>query len=216
MLTVTTVATTTALTTLETVKSDLGITATDEDTYIERAILRVTELVCNHLRVSEADNGTVTIGRETLSKRFDLVNATNNLFMPRWLPRNWVMTIGSVTENDVLLAATDYRLISGGMLQRMSDDVQTEWPTGQIMVVHTAGWLLPNDSGRDMPHVIEDAAIGLIKLARLDKTRDPTLRSEDILSGLYSYQRFAPSDIPGGMPIDIAAMLEPYVNRTVV
>ena len=214
MLTVTTAAATTALTTLETVKSDLAITTTDEDSYIERAILRVTELICNHLGVAAADNGTSTIGRETLSERFDLVNSRDNLILSRYLPRNWVITIGSVTENDdAALATTEYRLSSGGLLQRMSDDVQTSWPTGKIVIAYTAGWLLPNDSGRDMPQIIEDATIAMVKMARLDKTRDPTLRGENILEGLYAYTRFNPSDIPGGMPPDVAVMLEPYVNH---
>lgn len=115
----------------------------------------------------------------------------------------------------MLLTTDEYRLVSGGLLQRMSDDVQTCWSSSKIIVVLTAGWLLPNDSGRDMPQVIEDAAIGLIKCVRLNKTRDPSLRSENILEGLYAYTLFAPSDIPGGMPTDIAAMLEPYVNRII-
>lgn len=215
MLTVVTAAETTKLTTLESVKDDLAITGTDEDTFLEKAISRASEFIVNHLKVGSADDGSVTIGRETLSERFDLDGSAPHLLFSRIVPRAWPCTVVSVTEGETLLAASEYRLEAGGLLRRMSSDTPSDWPSGKVVAVYTAGWALPGDTGRNMPQVLEDAAIGLIKQARLNRTRDQTLRSENILEGLYSYTLFAPSDNPGGIPDDIAAMLAPFVNRVV-
>lgn len=213
ILSVSVAAATTALTTLEAVKTDLAIVTADEDAFLEKAILRVTERVNNHVRVASASDGTATLGQETLIDTFRLTNSRSRLILSRVIPRNWPLSIVSVVENDVTLDSDEFEVESGGLLCRLSGSSRSCWSCGTTVVTYTAGWLLPNDTARNLPQEIEDAAIGLIKLARLDRTRDPTLRQENILDGLYSYQRFAPSDTPGGMPDDIAAALEPYRCR---
>lgn len=213
LITITTAAANTALTTLETVKSDLGIESSDEDSYLGRMIGQVTEQICGHLLVAAADDGTCTLGRESMTQTYRLKSRQENLFISRWLPRNWVMSISAVTENDVVLSDNDFEIdAKTGILTRLSGSRRVCWPCGVIAVDLTAGWLLPDDTGRDLPVSIESAAIAWVKFARANKTRDASLRSENILGGLYSYQLFAPSDMPNAIPADVAKLLEPYVN----
>lgn len=211
MLTVTSAAATTALTTLETVKTALSVSADTEDEFIERQIDGITSrIVSEIIRAMPAVDGTRTIGLETLSQQYRLKARQTSLVIGRWVPQMPV-TILSITEDDTVLETTDYEFNGGeGVLIRLSEDRPICWSASKVVVSLTAGWLLPGDTGRNLPQNIEDAAIELIKLARFNRTRDPTLRQENILEGLYSYQLFAPSDAPGGIPENVAALLAPY------
>lgn len=73
MLTVTSAAATTALTTLETVKTALSVSADTEDEFIERQIDGITSrIVSEIIRAMPAVDGTRTIGLETLSQQYRL------------------------------------------------------------------------------------------------------------------------------------------------
>ncbi len=211
MLTVTSPAASTALTTLETVKSALSVSTNTEDEFIERQIIGVTtRIVGEIIRVMAASDGTRTIGQETLSQQFRLKSRQESLVVGRWVPQMPVTILG-ITEDDTALETTDYEFDAGqGILSRLGEDKPICWSASKIVVSLTAGWLLPADGGRNLPQNIEDAAIELIKLTRFNRTRDTTLRSENILDGLYSYQLFAPSDAPGGIPENVAALLAPF------
>jgi len=207
MLTVTTAATSTNLTTLDAVKDDLGLTSTDEDDYIESLIERVSLDICGIVGAAVAEDGTVTLGRETLVKTFRLNGAYSKLL----LPRAPTVSITSVVADGDTLVAADYEVSKvSGLLTQLSDDDPISWDNDKVVVTYVAGWLLPDDTGRNLPLDIEAAAIALVKLARFNRTRDPTLKSENILEGLYSYQLFAPDDFKSGVPVDIMQKLNRY------
>lgn len=209
MLTVASPAASTALTTLDTVKAALSISNDVDDEFIERQIAGISQrIVSEILCIMPAVDGTRTIGAEALTQQYRLKSAQNCLVIGRWIPQMPV-TISGVVEDGTALDAADYEF-NGGMLIRLSDDKPTCWSASKIVVSLSAGWLLPEDTGRNLPPNIEDAAIELIKIARFNRTRDPTLRQENILEGLYSYQLFAPSDAPGGIPENVAALLAPF------
>lgn len=210
MLTVSSVAEATALTTLEELKAQLSITATDEDAYLESQITRSSAAICTYLNVAAATDGSRTLGRETLIETFRLDKYQPELVLARYP----VTSIASVVEDGTTLTAAEYEVRSGGVLVKLTtDDDETCWPPLKVVVTYTAGWLLPDQDGRTLPEDIEDAAIGLIKAVRFNRTRDPNLRGENILESLYSYTLFAPSENKDGiMPADVASLLEPYRN----
>jgi hypothetical protein len=51
----------------------------------------------------------------------------------------------------------------------------------------------------------------LVKATRFSRSRDPALRSENILEGLYSYTLFDSFKTEGNIPPPVAAKLDPYV-----
>jgi hypothetical protein len=97
-----------------------------------------------------------------------------------------VTAVSSVVEDGTSLALnTDFRLVGGGMLERMADDTLVCWSTGKIVVSWTAGWSLP----AEVPAELEGQVIEQVKMKYLATDRDPALRSEntpDIWSGSYA------------------------------
>lgn len=209
MFTVSSAAETTALTTRTAVKDALSITGTDEDTFIDKSIIGATAAICGYCKVPEALDGTRTFGRETLVETFRLSKCQKEIMLARGL---WPVSNISIVEDGVALSSEEFEQREGGVIARLTtDDCEWVWPEHKkIVVTYRAGWLLPNDEGHNLPQEIEDAAIGLIKSVRFNRTRDPLLRSENILESLYSYTLFAPSDKDGLMPADVADQLSRY------
>ena len=105
------------------------------------------------------------------------------LILPWRVP---VTAMGSVVEDGTSLTSnTDFRLVGGGMLERMADDAPVCWSPGKIVVSWTAGWSLP----AEVPAELEGQVIEQVKMKYLATDRDPALRSEntpDVWSGSYA------------------------------
>jgi hypothetical protein len=97
-----------------------------------------------------------------------------------------VTAMGSVVEDGTSLTLnTDFRLVGGGMLERMADDAPVCWSPDKIVVSWTAGWSLPGE----VPAELEGQVIEQVKMKYLATDRDPALRSEntpDVWSGSYA------------------------------
>ncbi|HQR87691.1 MAG TPA: hypothetical protein PLH31_00100 [Caulobacter sp.] len=173
------------LTTAEKVQAALRLGSVDS-TLIESIIDAVSgECVrfCNLAR--PATGGVPTFGQEALRATW-LVTALYRgsvLILP-W--RTPVATVDSVVEDGTTLALnTDFRLVCGGMLERMTDDAPVSWSPGKIVVSWTAGWSLPTE----VPAELEGQVIEQVKMKYLATDRDPALRSEntpDVWSGSYA------------------------------
>lgn len=213
ILTVNTAATSYDLTTLAAVKAELGITGTDEDTAITAWITQASQaaaLYCNRVFAEE----TVT---ETFRDSGHVRYGQSDKFWQRpreaWLlARNPVTAVASVVEDDTaLVQGTDYEFASDGVLYRLSNGYARHWRFYKSLVVrYTAGF-----PGNATPVPLARSAISLVKLLRASATRDPALRSENILSGLYSYTLFNSTEFPSGIPADVEALLAPYRNITI-
>jgi uncharacterized phiE125 gp8 family phage protein len=164
MLTVTTPASTYDLTLLATVKAELGITDRAEDQNLARWIKQASEAIAKYCNRVFAE--------ETLTETFRLKCREDGLLLTRFP----VTAITSVVENDTTLAATDYELASdgGGVLNRLRNERDWQWPIGKVVVVYTSGYALVTD----LPYGVERAAILLVSQYRYAATRDPLLRSE--------------------------------------
>lgn len=201
IVTVTTAANSNDLTTKAKVKSELGITTTDEDVNIATWITQASAAV--------AVNCRRTFGLETLSEQFRLSSYINGRLQ---LSRFPVSTITSVTENDTLLTATDdYEFdAESGLVTRLSGDVPARWPWGKIVVVYSAGYDLLDA----LPHPIERAVILLVKHYRSGATRDPMLKAEqtNVPGVLDERQEFWVGGIggQGGLPTEVSDLIAPY------
>jgi len=225
MLTVTTAASSTRLTTLTTLKSELDLTSNGEDTYLANQIDAVSALVCTYLGVPSAADGSRTLGRETLVETIRLDRRSYGLPSRLYahvsglsiivLSRRPVVSIASVIEDGDVVDPANYEVNGAtGIVQRLDSDLPRDWWASKTVITYTAGWLLPGDAGRNLPFEIEDAVIKLIKAERFARKRDPALRAEDV-SGI-GRQEYQIGGALGGaaIPPDIAAQLDQYRNVT--
>jgi uncharacterized phiE125 gp8 family phage protein len=196
MITVTTPAATTDLTTLAAVKAELGLSTNEHEAQLSTYIRQASDTVeryCNR-----------TFARESVSETF-LPNRCLDSLMLTCFP---VTAIASVVENGTTLASTDYKLEADtGVLFRVSNEVQRLWSRGKIVVDYDCGYLLPGDDGRDLPHDIERAAIMLAAQSFLNAGTDASVKRESV-DGIGSTERFSLS--ASGMTPEAEAILARY------
>lgn len=184
ILTITVPATSQDLTTVATVKAELGITGTDSDDRLATLIDQASGIVAEYCGRS--------FGEETLTETFRLgfsgfsahgfSSSIPILYSggdsapvggPLILSRRPVSSVKSVEETGELLVAADYELDPDpGMLYRMSGDQWSMWRGGKIVVVYIAGYALVDS----LPQGIERACIELVKSYWSAGSRDPALR----------------------------------------
>jgi hypothetical protein len=223
MLTVVTPAATTDLTTLPAVRAELDLRSNDEDVYLRRQISIASEQICDFLLTATATDGTQTLGRETLSEKFE---DHHRHLSDRWgsqrreilLARIPVVSITSVTVDETVLDPATYEVDGAtGILRFMKPGCEGLWGSRCVVVVYVAGWLLPGDADRNLPRLIENAAIEYVKTVRLSRSRDPLVKSEEV-PGVYSAQYWVGpiGDGESALPPDIAAKLSKRRNMRAV
>lgn len=211
-LVVTTPALTTALTTVEAVMDELEITDASQQDRIQTEIDRASAMICAYLDVQDADDGTKTLGRETVVETIDPGPPGRALYPAR----RPIVSVASVTEGGNAVDVAGYTVGHNKLTRVISEVVVpywwTPWTDQSVVIAYVAGWLLPGDSGRNLPLEIESACIELVKASRFSRARDPQLRSENILEGLYSYTLFDPERAKSVIPAQIAATIDRYRN----
>lgn len=219
MFTVATPATIKWLTTLATLKADLGITTGDEDVYLEEKISQVSAAVVSYLKVPKASDGTATLGAESLVETFRFEPASLGSANPRKhliLARRPVTQVASVTVGTVTLDPSQYELDgAAGLLLRLRSDRMSSWDgCSKVVVANTAGWLLP-DKGTDrtLPFDIESAVISMIRQARSAKDRDPMVKAEWTTDIERIEYWVGSTGVNGAFPPDVAGLLEPFRYR---
>ena len=195
MLTVITPANTHDLTTIETVRAELGITDRAEDENLARWITQASRVIgeyCNRV-----------FAKETVAETFRLPAFTKDDLV---LSRYPIKEIVSVTENDTaLIECADFEVgLDAGFLTRLRDDTPTSWSPGKITVVYTAGYALL----QDLPYSIERACIALVNQYRYSAERDPQLRSETT-DGAGSSSYFDGMEA-GGLSPEVRGLLDQY------
>lgn len=147
--------------------------------------------------------------KATWRARTDCNGRTDTLLLP-W--RTPVTAVGAVTEDGVALAAgTDYQLLGGAMLQRLSDGVPVAWSSGAIVVPYTAGWSLPTGAPPDL----KMAVIEQVRMMYKARSRDGALRSEstqDVGAATYSVAGGASIE-DDGLLSQVAAAFDHYRVR---
>ena len=78
-------------------------------------------------------------------------------------------------------------------------------------ITYNGGYVLPQDDPtRDLPYDVEEACIELAKQIYFEGGRDPTVKSEKLLSWSASYK--GPADLPGGLPALTARTIRRYTR----
>lgn len=203
MLEVITPAASKQLTTLETVKSELGISDTGQDAFLSSLIDRASDAIVSFCGRPFAKESY----RETLAGY-----GTNRLI----LSRTPVIAVSSITADSEDI--TDYLLEDpeAGILFRKRG---WQWaptlgwnisfhPIGNsenlnFTVEYTAGYVLPGDEGtRTLPHDIEQACIDMVKTLYSAGERDPAITGERIGDYQVSYAQ--------GLPVGVTQLLLPW------
>jgi hypothetical protein len=173
------------LTTAANVNALLGQSATTDQTVIETIIDQVSAECAGYANLARAPSGAVpTFGQEVVKATWLIASwyRSSRLLLP-W--RTPITAFGTVVEDGTnLVANTDYRLVDGGVLERISSDYPICWSVGKIIVPYTAGWSLPTG----VPAELEGQVIEQVKMRYKARTRDPSLRSEatqDVGSAAY-------------------------------
>lgn len=183
-------------------KTDLGIASgdTSDDVFLARAITRASAAIaqyCNRV-----------LPKQTLTDTFDLTFARLQARgEPSLQASDWpVITITSLTENGTALVKdSDYRVdTAAGLLYRLDGNGQdASWCTTPVVLTYDAGYAA-------VPLDVQGAVSAVVSSLKFNKTRDPLLRSENILSGLYAYTLFDPTQVPAGTAEQVAGTLDNY------
>ena len=191
ILTVTTPADSQNLTTLATVKAELGIAVADITKDVQFAIF-----------IDQASGECASyckrvFGQEAVSEQFRLGLHTRveELILKRYP----VASIISITEEDgtVLVEGTDYEMDpDNGILWRLSGTERCGWPRGKIVVAYVGGYALLDS----LPQTIERACIELVKRYWFDLSRDPQLTQITIPGVIERSWRIARATDPGITP----------------
>lgn len=202
---ITTPAEVTALTTLERVKLELRITDDANDELLSAKINEASSDIAVRCRPSLKREGLT----ETFWPDHRGPHSSSDVMILRRYP---VASIASVTLDDVVLDPADYRVDTGsGMLYRLSGGVPCRWWFGRtLVVVYTAGYLLPGQNNRDLPPALEAAAIELVAGYWVARGRDPALRSEEVFGvSRFDYWVGAIGEA-GDLPPGVMSKIAPY------
>lgn len=200
--TVTTAPAFQALTTIDRVKLELDISTSDSDALLYSKILEASADIESHIGRA--------LPRAGLTERF-----WGNPFCVEYLVLNrWpVATITSVTLDDVAVDSDEYRLdAETGQLYRLDESgypCMWEW-CKDVVVVYTAGYLMPEDTSPTLPAVLEGAAVELVASYWLSRGRDPRVRSESI-PGLGEVAYWVGSvGVHGDLPPSVVSKISPF------
>jgi hypothetical protein len=200
ILTVTSAASSYDLTTLANVKDELGTDASS-DAVLRRYITSASKAA------SQYCNRVFAV--ETVSEQFFLGPVEwkiRNNIAPLQLSRWPIITVTSVTEDDVLLVEnTDYLVDStNGQLTRINEDgFPIAWPKVSLVIVYSAGYATT-------PADVEDAIIRMVTQRYVAKGRDRSVRSEEE-PGVYSVSYWVATGAEAGnLTPDVADVLDNY------
>jgi Phage gp6-like head-tail connector protein len=188
------------LTTLETVKDELGIAQTDtsQDDRLAVLIKQASGVVAEYCnRIFGAEEVTETFWADWPSEQA-------RSFM---LSREPVSEIVSVEIDGVVQDPSTYRMANDGHLHRLGITGLSFWClTSTVIITYIAGYVLLDD----LPYGVERAALSLIKGYHFATGSDPSIRSESI-PGVrdVSYQVGSLGDA-STLPPEVIALLSPH------
>lgn len=199
MLEIITPATSKRLTTLVAIKAELSITGSTDDAYLTGLLDQVSDTIATWCQRDFAS--------ETLRETLHQTRAADCLVLSRWP----VAAVSSVSIADDALDPAEREVDGPGLLYRLdSAGNRRHWPVGRVVVEYTAGYVLPGEEGRTLPHDLERAALSLIKSLWFARDRDPLVRSDSVEGiGTTTYQTGG-FRTGAGLPPDVEGLLARY------
>jgi hypothetical protein len=199
------------MTTVEKVKAALRVTDPANDALITSIIDGVSADCAQEARLARAGATDPTFGRETLRATWAYRGRTrsSDLLVLPW--RTPIVSVSSVVVAGESLDAAGFRIVDGGMIQRVGDTCA--WLRADTVVEFIAGWELP----AGVPAGLEMRVIDQIKMQYLQTDRDPSLRSESTDGlGSATYGVIGGDSIgKSGLLKSLEAALAPYTAWTV-
>jgi len=209
-----------ALTTLQAVKDELGISGTGDDAYLERQIERYSSLL------SEATNRnfhSVTGHTEkTESWNTTTIEVTDHLPLS---------SISEIKINGDVVDSSAYEIEdSGAGIIRNIDstwessivatrriETTNRYAESTVEVTYSGGYVTPEQSGtRDLPYSIEGAIIDAVTYKYRERGKHPGITSESLGDASVSYSS-PDTESVGGMdvPVSFADITKRYKIRYV-
>lgn len=198
------------LTELSTIKTELGITDTSEDTRLTRLINMADDLVQKVLgRNLFYEAGIV----ETVS------SGGRNLIYVSRLP---LASVASITFDGVEEDSDNYSIFSSetgaiinkdgwqntGEYRSRFDASSNEAREKLYTVTYTGGYKMPGESGRDLPYDLEQAAIDIVKAA-YHRDAKGEIQKESV-PDVYSVEYRNDGERALGLPLSSATILDRY------
>lgn len=174
---------------LANLKADLSIAGSADDTFLQRAITKAS--------LAAARYCDRTLVNEAVEDRFYFDGRSVGSVKLSHFP---VTAIQSVVIDGATLVVDEGYLVDkqSGVLYRGG------WSGEQLVVAYTGGYV-------DVPLDLQGATTDIVKALQFNRTRDPMLRSENILSGLYAYTLFdASSGASSGTALQVRNTLDSY------
>ncbi|MCW5695784.1 MAG: phage head-tail connector protein [Bauldia sp.] len=172
LVTVTVPAETTALVTLDRVKAELGITTTEHDALLAAKIAEASADIEAHVGYR--------LARETVTETFwDMDWSTAYVL----LDRTPVASIAGVILDGWGQETSAWRLNpeTGALYALTGSGTPWHWiASNSLVVAYSGGYLLPGQTGRDLPAPLEGAAADLVGMFWQSRGRDPSLRAETV------------------------------------
>lgn len=219
ILTVITDALSRDLTTLATVKDELGITDGTSNARLSRWIHEASGLIesyCDQVFAQQTVQETF--------RQFHIPHSTFHLLRnhgqptprsgPLVLRRHPVASIVSVVEDDAFEddGTTPLTLVEGldfevdaetGLLWRLLNDHPSYWVAQKTVVTYTGGYALIGD----LPYPIEQACITMVKHRWSARDRDPMLRQQSIPGVIEQQFWVGATGTSGALPPEVEDML---------
>lgn len=173
------------LTTLERVKGELDITTGAKDEVLKAKIAEASSDIEQAMGYRlPSEQVTQTFWHDTPLHAHSLPHHWGNPAQTTlFLSRTPVSAVASVTVDDTVLDSSEYRIDRDtGLLDRVSTDGHPceWWFCKSVIVAYTGGFILPGNTGRNLPYAIEGAVVALVCDYWAAKGRDPTLRAQTI------------------------------------
>lgn len=226
IVTIITPATSRGFVTLSTLKSELGVTSPNTDTNLTRWILQASaqiESYCTRKLVQEKVSEQFRLGRQhywpipfaaAYDSSYTVPVSAGRLRLARYP----VVSIDSVTVDGTALDITEFEVDpDSGLLSRLRNDHPSQWSCSKVVVIYTGGYTVPPAANPTIPADLQDAVINLAKNKRTRATRDPNLKSRNVVGVLEEdfWVGSISGNGDGAFPPDIAATIDPYVERRV-
>lgn len=192
------------LTDLTTVKADLGVTDNANNAFFKSLISRASAAAasyCNRVFPVETITDEFLAGNHAVHQR-----TIPDRCYPLQLTRFPVTTLTSVVENAVTLVdGTDFRLDKDkGQLIRLGTDGHLKsWSMLAVTITYAAGYA-------PIPYDVVDAVIRMIKNRWFMRTRDSTLRQQNVPGVLEQTFWIATGAEAGAMTPDVVDLLDGY------
>lgn len=184
------------LTTLETVKTQLGITGSASDAYLSDSIRYASSAIAHYLGYPRG------LGRETILETFYGVAEEENILLDNWID----VAVAAVTDDAGPVSLSDV-VNDAGQVYRLASGRQALWWGAQISIEYSAGYLLLDT----LPFAIERACIMTVQAMNAAKGRDPLLKRIEVPGvGTEDYWVGGQPGSNGALPMDALSLLEPF------